>query len=83
MGDAPAMAEAICRICADPVLAGKMGSRGRQRVADHFTIEQTARKVELVYANILGKRSLPPVNRTSISMPSRGSKRPEAYTLRP
>jgi glycosyltransferase involved in cell wall biosynthesis len=54
MGDASAMAEAICRICADPVLAGTMGSRGKQRVAEHFTIEQTARKVESVYANILG-----------------------------
>jgi glycosyltransferase involved in cell wall biosynthesis len=54
MGDASAMAEAICRICADPILAGTMGSCGKQRVADHFTIEQTARKVESVYANVLG-----------------------------
>jgi glycosyltransferase involved in cell wall biosynthesis len=53
MGDASAMAEAICRICADPILARTMGSSGKQRVAEHFTIEQTARKVESVYA-ILG-----------------------------
>lgn len=32
----------------------KRGSRGRQRVADHFTIEQTARRVESVYADVLG-----------------------------
>jgi glycosyltransferase involved in cell wall biosynthesis len=52
MGDAPAMADAICRICADPVRAGTMGARARQRVAEHFTIEQTARKVESIYASI-------------------------------
>jgi glycosyltransferase involved in cell wall biosynthesis len=49
MGDVQAMADAICRILADPALAADMGSRGRQRVADHFTVQQTARRVEAVY----------------------------------
>ncbi len=49
MGDVQAMADAICRILADPALAAEMGSRGRQRVADHFTVQQTARRVEAVY----------------------------------
>jgi len=53
MGDVPAMAEAICRICADPVSARIMGSNGKKRIAEHFTIEQTARKVESVYAYLL------------------------------
>jgi glycosyltransferase involved in cell wall biosynthesis len=52
MEDASAMAEAICRICADPVLAKAMGSSGKKRVAEHFTIEQTARKVESVYVEM-------------------------------
>jgi glycosyltransferase involved in cell wall biosynthesis len=54
MGDVPAMAEAICRICADPLAARIMGAKGKKRVAEHFTIEQTARKVESVYAYLLG-----------------------------
>jgi glycosyltransferase involved in cell wall biosynthesis len=49
MGDVQAMADAICRILAEPALAAGMGSRGRQRVADHFTVQQTARRVEAVY----------------------------------
>ena len=54
MGDVSAMAEAICRICADPLAARIMGAKGKKRVAEHFTIEQTARKVESVYAYLLG-----------------------------
>lgn len=52
MGDVEAMAEAICQILSDPMRAKAMGTRGRQRVADHFTLEQTARRVEAVYAEI-------------------------------
>jgi len=40
MGDVQAMADAICRILAEPTLAAGMGSRGRQRVADHFTFSK-------------------------------------------
>jgi glycosyltransferase involved in cell wall biosynthesis len=50
MGDARAMADAICQILADPAWAQEMGARGRQRVIDHFTVQQTARRVEAVYA---------------------------------
>lgn len=49
MGNVQAMAEAISRLLADPALAADMGARGRERVRDHFTIEQKARKVEAVY----------------------------------
>jgi glycosyltransferase involved in cell wall biosynthesis len=57
MDDAPAMADAICRLLADPAAAAEMGRRGRQRVIDRFTIEHTARRVEAVYADLLHKRS--------------------------
>jgi len=53
MGDVQAMAEAICQILSDPVRARAMGIRARKRVADHFTLEQTARRVEAVYEEIL------------------------------
>jgi hypothetical protein len=32
--DVLTMAEAICRICADPILATTMGSRGKQKATD-------------------------------------------------
>jgi glycosyltransferase involved in cell wall biosynthesis len=50
MGNASAMASAICRLLEDPKLAREMGIRGRQRVLDRFTIVQTAHQVENVYA---------------------------------
>src|SRR5262249_61008547 len=37
MGNAPAMADAICAILADPERARSMGVRGRERVENHFT----------------------------------------------
>jgi len=49
MGDATAMAEAICQILESPGRAREMGRKGRDRVAAHFTMDQTARRVEAVY----------------------------------
>ena len=58
MGDVEAMAEAICLILSDPARARSMGVRARQRVADHFTLQQTARRVEAVYAEILHSKPI-------------------------
>ena len=55
MGDASAMAEAICALLADPAMAQAMGERGRKRVMEHFTIEQSARKVTEVYERVAGR----------------------------
>jgi len=55
MGDAAAMADAICRLLADPPRARKMGDRGRQRVLGHFTIEHTVDKVQTVYDELLSR----------------------------
>ena len=49
MGDATAMADAICQMLAFPEKAKEMGHRGRERVTQHFTLDQTARMVEAVY----------------------------------
>ena len=53
MGDSQAMAKAICQILSDPAEAKEMGTRARQRVAEHFTLQQTARRVEAVYEEML------------------------------
>jgi glycosyltransferase involved in cell wall biosynthesis len=52
MDDAPALAEAICSVLADPEKAKAMGARARQRVMDHFTAKETARRVQAVYEEI-------------------------------
>lgn len=49
MGDVQAMADAIVQMLADPERAAQMGICGQERVRNHFTIEQKARKVEAVY----------------------------------
>lgn len=53
MGNADPMADAICRLLANPTLAKEMGRRGRQRVINQFTVGHTARRVEDVYDSIL------------------------------
>ncbi len=58
MADVEAMASAISQVLSDPVSAKAMGIRARQSVADHFTIEQTARRVEAVYAELLDSAEL-------------------------
>jgi glycosyltransferase involved in cell wall biosynthesis len=54
MGDVSAMAEAVCKVLADPLMARRMGLQGFGRVRQFFTIEGAARKVESVYRTILG-----------------------------
>lgn len=69
MADVDAMAAAICQILSDRAAAKAMGMRARQRVADCFTIEKTARGVEAIYAQLLpravGARGFP-ANRASL-----------------
>ncbi|MDD5351224.1 MAG: glycosyltransferase family 4 protein [Chthoniobacteraceae bacterium] len=52
MGDAEALAAAMETLLRNPQLARRMGRAGQARIARHFTIEQTARKVEAVYAEL-------------------------------
>jgi glycosyltransferase involved in cell wall biosynthesis len=53
MGDAQAMASAICSLLNDKQRAAAMGLRGYQRARDHFDIALTARRVEAVYERLL------------------------------
>lgn len=54
MGDAPAMAEAIMQLLADPVRAAALGAAGQRRVRETFTIAHTLRALEEVYDQMLG-----------------------------
>ena len=54
MDDAPALAEAMLALARDPIRARKMGESGRARVKSDFTIEATARRVEAVWAELIG-----------------------------
>jgi glycosyltransferase involved in cell wall biosynthesis len=54
MADVARMAEAIAYLLQNPEIGRQMGSRGRERVLDHFTIDKAARKVEAIYKEVLG-----------------------------
>ena len=56
MGDAPAMAEAMRMLLANPARAVAMGTAGRQRVRERFTIAHTVRKMEGIYQYLLNKK---------------------------
>jgi glycosyltransferase involved in cell wall biosynthesis len=62
MGDVAGMAEAVCKLVADPALRLRMGSAGQQRVLEHFTTEQTVPQMEAVfertYAMVIRKKNL-------------------------
>jgi len=53
MADVTSLGSAICTLLDAPEKAASMGNAGRIRVLEHFTIEQTARKVERAYARVL------------------------------
>ncbi|HEY1579029.1 MAG TPA: glycosyltransferase [Terracidiphilus sp.] len=55
MGDANAMAEAICRLLEDEDGARRMGVLGRKRVVQHFTIDRSAEKLMEVCERVAGR----------------------------
>ena len=68
MGDADAMAEAVCWLLANPGSAATMGALGAARVREHFTIENTAAKVERVYESLL--RASPSAGGPAVGKPT-------------
>jgi glycosyltransferase involved in cell wall biosynthesis len=53
MGDVPALASALIWLLENPQQAIALGQAGRRRILDHFTIQQTARKIEGVFDELL------------------------------
>jgi glycosyltransferase involved in cell wall biosynthesis len=50
---ADSVAATICRLLADPDLAGQIGLRGKQLATDRYTWNQTAAALESVYTSVL------------------------------
>ena len=48
---------AIRRLLSNPDLRIQMGVAGMQRVADHFTIQHTARNVARIYLELLTRKN--------------------------
>ena len=57
MGDALAMADAICRLLEDASGARDMGVQGRKRAVEHFTIERSTQKFMDVCERVIGRAS--------------------------
>jgi len=52
-GDAAALGDRIGWLCNDAEVRRKMGEAGRQRIVDHFTSNQMARKFEALYSELV------------------------------
>ena len=56
-GDGAALADAIEKLVREPARAAAMGNQGRERVAQHFTLEQMALKNEAYYYDLVDAQS--------------------------
>jgi glycosyltransferase involved in cell wall biosynthesis len=62
--DAPAIAQAVCRLLDHPEMARSFGETGRQRILAEFSIERMLRRTEDLYVRLLEQRlALAPANR--------------------
>ena len=51
--DASALAQAICELLADPCGARRMGAAGKVRVKNHFSFDNTRRRIEGLYDEVM------------------------------
>lgn len=59
-GDLDALSEAVLTLLAHPQRTAVMGQAGRERVVQHFTIQQTVDRIEKVYYSLIESRELLP-----------------------
>lgn len=55
-GNAPALAEALCRLAAQPELRAAMAKKARERYLQKYTAESMASKLTAVYQNVLNQK---------------------------
>ena len=55
-GDADAVAQAISSLLADPLRRQSMGAAGRQRVQEHFSMDQHVARITRLYEHVLAQR---------------------------
>jgi glycosyltransferase involved in cell wall biosynthesis len=63
-GDAPALAQAIGDLLAEPAAAARMGQAARRRISDEFSIERTVHKTQALYLELLDEARAASVPRT-------------------
>src|SRR5438046_4152893 len=63
--DPHALANAISRLLEDPGLARRFGRAGRDRVAEHFSMDQTVSKTERLYLSLLERKQCQTVGKHS------------------
>jgi glycosyltransferase involved in cell wall biosynthesis len=56
--DPEALADAILCLLRDPELRKRMGTVGRARVTEHFSVEQMVGKTEALYEQLLKEKGL-------------------------
>jgi glycosyltransferase involved in cell wall biosynthesis len=54
--DASALARAMCELLTDPCAARRMGAAGRARVKERFSFENTRRRIEALYDEVMACR---------------------------
>lgn len=57
VGDADALAAAICSVISNPEMAVSLGGKGRARVVERFSLAAQARSYENLYASLLSGRA--------------------------
>jgi len=53
-----ALKEAICRLLSNPQLAQSMGSSGKERIRQNFSVESAVRRTEQLYTDLMASRAL-------------------------
>jgi glycosyltransferase involved in cell wall biosynthesis len=78
MADAPALAEAVCRLLQDPTAAADMGRRGQERALACFSVSSTAANVERLYTDHVFRGS-----RLTTTVPQEDRPLPQPLRVRP
>jgi glycosyltransferase involved in cell wall biosynthesis len=58
-GKPGALADALRRLLADPVLAGRLGQQARSTIAARYTVERSLERLEQIYAGLGVRRDAP------------------------